>query len=94
MIASSVTDTQCPVFSLEKEPRKLLWTFFGGAFYCNKLGVALQASMFFYEANGYISYHSFLSSIVDKFDHPGLPPALILNLVNRKFCLSSPSSLM
>merc|ERR1712004_600197 len=23
-----------------------------------------------------------LTSIVDKFDHPGLPPALILNLVN------------
>ena len=28
---------------------------------------------------------------MDKFDHPGLPPALILNLVNCKFCLSSRS---
>ena len=41
--------------------------------------------------NRYINYNSFLSSIVDKFDHPGLPPALILNLVNCKFCLSSRS---
>ena len=41
--------------------------------------------------NSYINYNSFLSSIVDKFDHPGLPPALILNLVNCKFCLSSRS---